>query len=54
MDIKYNTNDNNFDAALATFFRARGIIDLVRIYKKDLSLDELKEIKDKLCNYIYA
>lgn len=52
MDIKYNTDDNNFDAALATFYRAGGVIDLVRIYKKDLSLDELKKIKDKLCNYI--
>ena len=53
MDIKYNTDDNNFDAALATFYRAGGVIDLVRIYKKDLSLDELKKIKDKLCNYIH-
>lgn len=52
MDIKYNTDDNNFDAALATFYRAGGVIDLVRIYKKDLSLDELKKIKDKLCTYI--
>ncbi len=52
MDIKYNTDDNNFDAALATFYRSGGVVDLVRIYKKDLSLDELKKIKDKLCNYI--
>lgn len=52
LDIKYNTDDNNFDAALATFYRAGGVVDLVRIYKKDLSLDELKKIKEKLCNYM--
>ncbi|MCD6179169.1 MAG: hypothetical protein J7K39_04640 [Bacteroidales bacterium] len=52
-DIKYNTKDNNFDAALATFYRVKGVIDLVRIYKKDLSLNELKQIKEKLCNYIH-
>jgi len=54
MDIKYNTEDNNFDAALATFYRVDGLVDLVRIYKKDLSLKELKKIKEKLCEYIHA
>ncbi len=54
IDIKYNTSDNNFDAALATFYRAGGLIDLVRIYKKDLSIKELKTIKQKLCDYIHA
>lgn len=54
LDIKYNTSDNNFDAALATFYRANGLVDLVRIYKKDLALDELKKIKEKLCNYLKA
>jgi len=54
MDIKYNTDDNNFDAALATFYRVDGLIDLVRIYKKDISLNELKMIKDKLCSYIHS
>lgn len=52
LDIKYNTDDNNFDAALATFYRAGGVVDLVRIYKKDMSLEELKILKGKLCNYI--
>lgn len=54
IDIKYNTSDNNFDAALATFYRISGIVDAVRIYKKDLSLEDLKTIKAKLCNYIHA
>jgi hypothetical protein len=54
IDIKYNTDDNNFDAALATFYRANGLVDVVRIYKKDISLEELKKIKDKVCSYIHA
>lgn len=54
LDIKYNTEDNNFDAALANFYRADGLVDVVRIYKKGISLAELKEIKSKLCNYIKA
>lgn len=54
IDIKYNTSDNNFDAALATFYRAGGIVDLVRIYKRNISLDELKMIKAKLCNYFHT
>ncbi len=52
IDIKYNMPDTNFDAALATFYRASGLVDLVRIYKKNLSLDEMKTIKNKLCEYI--
>ena len=36
--------DNNFDAALATIYRINGLVDVVRIYKKDLSLEELKKI----------
>lgn len=52
MDIKYNTPDNNFDAALATIYRASGLVDLVRIYKKDMTIAELKAIKSKLCAYL--
>jgi len=52
MDIKYNTPDNNFDAALATIYRASGLVDLVRIYKKDMAIAELKTIKSKLCEYL--
>lgn len=53
-DIKYNVTDNNFDAALATIFRSYGLVDLVRIYKKDLSLAELKKINEKFCKYIHV
>ncbi len=53
LDIKYNTEDNNFDAALATFYRAKGLVDLVRIYKKGMKPEELKKIKQKLCDYIH-
>lgn len=52
LDIKYNNEDKNFDAALATFYRAKGLVDHVRIYKKGMNLDELKKIKQKLCDYI--
>lgn len=51
-ELKYNVSDNNFDAAIATFYRVDGLVDLVRIYKKDISLSELKNIKSKLCDYL--
>ncbi len=54
VNIKFNISDNNFDAALASIFRSNGIQDLVRIYKKNLSFVELKNIKYKLCEYIHA
>lgn len=54
IDLKYNIADNNFDAALATAFRADGLQDLVRIYKKDLKLDDMKKIKEKLCEYLHS
>lgn len=54
VNIKFNISDNNFDAALASIFRSNGIQDLVRIYKKNLSFEELKNLKYKLCEYLHA
>jgi len=47
MDIKYNTKELNFDAAIALFYRTRGIVDSVRVYSKSLTVDELLFIREK-------
>ncbi len=46
-DIKYNATDINFDAALSLFYRVQQVVDAVRIYKKEMSLKELEQIKEK-------
>lgn len=43
--IKNNLIDNNFDAALGVFFRKKGIVDVVRIYDSDQSLEKLQTLK---------
>jgi len=45
MNCKYNCEDNNFDAAIATLFMNKGIADLVRIYDQKSSLEKLKNIR---------
>jgi hypothetical protein len=47
MDIKYNIDDNNFDAALVYVFYEEGIMDLVRIFDLNSSLKKLKCIREK-------
>ena len=44
-NIKNNLIDNNFDAALGVFFRKKGLVDVVRIYHSDQSLDKLQTLK---------
>jgi len=46
-DIKYNSADKNFDAALSLFYRVQRIVYAVRLFKKSLSTEELDLIKDK-------
>ena len=47
INCKYNLDDNNFDAAMATVYLNRCIIDLVRIYDKDTSTNKLNNIRKK-------
>ncbi len=42
--VKNNLDNNNFDAALGVLYR-KEILDVVRIYEKDCSLDRLKELR---------
>lgn len=43
--IKNNLIDNNFDAALGVFYRLRGIVDVVRVYDRDNSLEKMRTLK---------
>ena len=43
--IKNNLIDNNFDAALGLFYRLRGIVDVVRVYDRDNSLEKMRALK---------
>lgn len=47
--IKNNIDYVNFDAALGYFFRHNGVVDMVRIYSKNIDLPYLNSIK-KLYN----
>jgi hypothetical protein len=47
MDIKYNNPALNFDAALAMFYRAKSVVFAVRIYKEDVTLEELKYLREQ-------
>jgi hypothetical protein len=44
--IKNNIDNNNFDAALAAIY-AKEVIDLIRIYAKDLDTDRLNFLEEK-------
>lgn len=47
INCKYNLDDNNFDAAMASFFLNKGIVDLVRIYDNNSSIEKLSGIRKK-------
>jgi hypothetical protein len=46
-DIKNNVNVSGYDAAKGIFYNSNGIVDMVRIIKPDISLDEVREVQDK-------
>lgn len=46
-DIKYNNTGLNFDAALSLLYRAKRVVFAVRIFKQDVSMEELKLIKEQ-------
>lgn len=47
MKIKNNISNRNYDAVLGVFFMDKSVKDMVRIYKPDIELALLEEIKDK-------
>ncbi len=47
MNLKYNIEDHNFDAAQTNVFTEDGMMDMVRIYDEKCSPEKLKYIRDK-------
>ncbi len=45
--IRNNISDQNYDAALGSFYRNEEMIDVVRIYGKNISIERLKELQKK-------
>lgn len=50
--VKNNLENNNFDAAIGVLYR-KDIVDLVRIYEKECSLERLEEIRATYDEYIH-
>ncbi len=47
LNIKYNLEDSNFDAALVYVYYEKGIVDLVRIFCLDNKIEMLKQVRKK-------
>ncbi|RLD45304.1 MAG: hypothetical protein DRI89_01390 [Bacteroidetes bacterium] len=45
--IKYNLQNNNFDAALTSVYYEKGVMDLIRIYDAEADKEKLNFILDK-------
>lgn len=50
--LKFNIDDNNFDAALGHVYCPSGMLDFVRIYDKNFKIGKLIYIKEKYLEYI--
>lgn len=50
--LKYNIDDNNFDAALGHVYCPKGLLDFVRIYDKAFKVGKLIYIREKYLEYI--
>ena len=50
--VKYDPNYFYFDGAIAFFYERGEIKDMVRIYRENFTLEEIKAIKDKYCSLI--
>lgn len=46
-NMKVNPEHENFDAALGVFFTPEGVIDSVRIYHKEINMEEIKMLRKK-------
>lgn len=51
-DIKYNTEDNRFDAAIGHVYEKEGLFDFVRIFDKNFRLGKLTYIREKYLEQI--
>jgi hypothetical protein len=47
LDIKYNIEDSNFDAAMVYIYTSKGILDLVRIFNTDKDVEKLRFLRSK-------
>jgi hypothetical protein len=47
LEIKYNTEDSNFDAAMVYVYTETGILDLVRIFSVERDIEKLKLLRQK-------
>ena len=45
--IKYNVEDNNFDAALCSMYNEKGLIDFVRIFDENFKMGKILYIREK-------
>lgn len=52
LNLKYNIDDNNFDAALGHIYYEGGLLEIVRIYDHHTSLEKLTFIRNKYLEYI--
>jgi len=52
MDIKQNMAEHNFDVAMGTVFRRFGLIDLIRVYDENTSLERIEMIRSKFMSAI--
>lgn len=52
MEIKYNTQDNQFDAAIGHVYEEEGLFDFVRIFDKNFRLGKLTYIREKYLDQI--
>ena len=52
MGLKHNLEDNNFDAALGTFYRKSGLKDVIRIYDTNICLGECLFLREKFITEI--
>ncbi len=50
--VKNNVSDRNCDIIEGWFFMNGGIVDMIRIYKPDMTLDLLKELREKYMDNI--
>ncbi len=52
LTLKHNMEDNKFDAAIGTIHRKNCIVDVVRIFDKEISVEKLHTIRNKYLDAI--
>ena len=48
LSLKPNLSNSNFDAALGTLYLREGLVEIVRIYDADWTIERIKEIRNKV------